>query len=388
MQRLWEREGAVGGRAVVSWAGVALARQARMARLGKRLAGKCGEEGELRQAARHNGYWAGGMGVEGGGSVEAAGWGSGSSVGGLSQPQETKKVEKATGWAGAGVERLFAAGAAVTLPAPPAQQQQQQQHAVAPVMCPVPEWALPTCLHTYTSLDGSGLDTASAGLTTGWHPLPARVEPAAESTRLVKSSAAAVAAAAVAAAAALVPSIQASKHALGLVCVAADTMPGFTCAPTPGPHSLLQMSWLQKAQSTQTSQPGCTPAHKSPSLQTPSTEDPLSSTDVPSALSLAACRAHALDLMMAAQRSTHTTARAPPASHQRATALPTVLPTALRGRRGCVAHKNRRHPPARAQPNSDANRCRQRAPLHRLLSCPSSGRAVPMRHAIHPRSAP
>lgn len=67
MQRLWEREGAVGGRAVVSWAGVALARQARMARLGKRLAGKCGEEGELRQAARHNGYWAGGMGVEGGG---------------------------------------------------------------------------------------------------------------------------------------------------------------------------------------------------------------------------------------------------------------------------------------------------------------------------------
>lgn len=219
------------------------------------------------------------------------------------------------------------------------------------------------------------------------HPLPARVEPAAESTRLVKSSAAAAAAVA-AAAAALVPSIQASKHALGLVCVAADTMPGFTCAPTPGPHSLLQMSWLQKAQSTQTSQPGCTPAHKSPSLQTPSTEDPLSSTDVPSALSLAACRAHALDLMMPAQRSTHTTARAPPASHQRATALPTVLPTALRGRRGCVAHKNRRHPPARAQPNSDANRCRQRAPLHRLLSCPSSGRAVPMRHAIHPRSAP
>lgn len=46
-------------------------------------------------------------------SVEAAGWGSGSSVGGLSQPQETKKVEKATGWAGAGNGRLFAAGAAV-----------------------------------------------------------------------------------------------------------------------------------------------------------------------------------------------------------------------------------------------------------------------------------
>lgn len=67
MQRLWERKGAVGGRAVVSWAGVALARQARMARVGKRLAGKCGEEGELRQVARHNGYWAGGMGVEGGG---------------------------------------------------------------------------------------------------------------------------------------------------------------------------------------------------------------------------------------------------------------------------------------------------------------------------------
>ena len=40
--------------------------------------------------------------------------------------------------------------------------------------------------------------------------------------------------------------------------VAADTMPGFTCAPTPGPHSLLQMSWLQKAQGTQSSPRGRT----------------------------------------------------------------------------------------------------------------------------------
>lgn len=133
-----------------------------------------------------------------------------------------------------------------------------------------------------------------------------------------------------------------------LVRVAAEANAWFHLRSNTGPHSLLDMPWLQKAPThatlnrlnTQAEQPKtAAPVHGRRSLQTPSTYP------APIDVRLPACRAFTPGPMTRDLRSTGKPL-ADPYAHNPSPALTQRAAFALRGHRGCVTNKNRRHPPA------------------------------------------